>query len=174
MTQQDVIIEVLKSEGKPTNSNNIDQIQSHVSRLLKTLVAEKKIIRGKDPITHTLWYASYSNILEQQQALHAFAKEITCLSPNAFKVSDTVIMVKTEIECIYDATMHIKAYLGEDRCFDIPLINGYLFIMINKNDDSPEEQALLSKIYADINNAVIKAHSNYLAKQPKKRLVKQH
>ena len=170
LNQTEIAINLLKYEGKTADADSVAKEQPNVSKALKRLIKHNKIMEIDPGDSGTKQYAKFSEEQKRKQSLRYFVQDVSCISPYAFRMSETVILVQPDIDCIYNATEYIKRYLGEERCFDIQLINGYLFIMIKSTESSPTESEALNKIYADINAAVIKAHKNHQAKQPKQAL----
>lgn len=99
-------------------------LQPQVSRALKQLIAEKKIV--KNDISA---YIPFDIKFKRKPLAEKIKKEVIFTNPNIFKISSYAILVPVDSKSLYNAKFLFKEYLEED-CTDILELDGYMLILL--------------------------------------------
>lgn len=166
LTQYDLISGVLKQKGAPVNSETTKKMQPNVSKALKTLIKQKKV-----SCTEAKTYTKYSDTTSRVLLKKDIIQTIKFQNSTIFSVSPTTLLLSVSSDSFFQAKELLKAYLGNERCFDIFSINEYLVVLLNKNEASDADETAeleeLKKIRLDLQEIVHKAIEEYRKKTRK-------
>ncbi|MBQ3531494.1 MAG: hypothetical protein IJA05_06195 [Oscillospiraceae bacterium] len=106
-----------------------ENIQPAVSRALKALIEEKKIIKLKKNTYLPFNRYKLREIIEEE-----IKKNIIFERPDIFVASNSVILLPVAPKSLHFSKEIFRQYLGEDDCYDILEYSGYLVLMLVGTD----------------------------------------